>query len=124
MKVTGRCFCGAVRYRATLSAKDVSICYCSDCTRAVGSPLTSWAQLPANDFEFVEGTPTRFESSPGIIRTFCGRCGTSLTYHYKDRLRVDVTTSSFDEPGALPPTSEGPGRPPWVDALAGGSMER
>ena len=124
MKVTGKCFCGAVRYRATVSAKDVSICYCGDCTRVVGSALTTWAHLPADDFEFCEGTPTRFESSPGITRTFCGRCGTSLTYIYKDRTRVDVTTSSFDEPGEFSPNSEGPSRPPWVDALAAGRMER
>ena len=72
MKVTGKCFCGAVRYRATLSEKDVSICYCGDCTRAVGSALTTWAHLPADDFEFVEGTPTRFESSPGQLKRRLG----------------------------------------------------
>ena len=124
MKLTGRCFCGAVRFVAAPSAKDVSICYCGDCTRAVGSPLTCWVQLPAESFEFSRGTPTRFESSPGITRTFCGRCGTSLSYHYKDGARVDVTSSSFDEPGELPPTSEGLGRPSWVSALAAGHMQR
>jgi hypothetical protein len=103
VKLRGRCFCGAVRYQATQNPVGVETCYCGDCTRAVGSVVTAWAHLSADQFEFTSGEPTRFESSPGVTRTFCGRCGTSLTYHYRDGKRVDVATATLDNPGAFLP---------------------
>ncbi len=124
--VSGRCFCGGVRYRATATAKEVGVCYCTDCTRAVGSLVTVWAGFDSDRFEFVEGEPTRFESSPGVIRTFCGRCGTSLTSHYRDRRQVDVATATLDDPRAFPPTTEGPhgARPAWMCGLASKRTDR
>ena len=120
LPITGRCFCGAVRYRVMVKPKFVGICYCQDCTRAVGSVVTMWADFPAEKFEFTGNEPIRFESSPGITRTFCGQCGTLLTYHSKDGKQVDVATATLDNPNALPPTSEGPDgaslRPSWMGA--------
>ncbi len=113
-ELTGRCFCGAVRYRATSPPLEVETCYCSDCVRAVGSVVTAWARFDSEHFEFTRGEPIRFESSPGVMRTFCGRCGASLTYHYPSGEQVDVTTASLDDPEAFPPTAEGPGRPAWL----------
>lgn len=114
--LTGRCFCGAVRYRARSRPEQVNTCYCADCTRVVGSAMTTWARFRADDFEFTLGDPIRFES-PGITRTFCGSCGTSLTYHYKSGAQVDVTTATLDDPEAYPPTRDGPGRPSWIAHL-------
>ena len=124
LPITGRCFCGAVRYRVMVKPKFVGsgfICYCQDCTRAVGSVVTMWAGFPAEKFEFTGNEPIRFESSPGITRTFCGQCGTSLTYHPKDGSEVHLATATLDDPNALPPTCEGPGgaslRPSWMGPL-------
>ena len=117
VEITGRCYCGDVRYRATASPRHPSTCYCEWCARTVGSTVTVWVQFPTDAFEFTHGEPTRFESSPGIIRTFCGRCGSSLSYHYKNGEQVDVTTATLDDPGAFPPTTDGPNRPPWLGRL-------
>jgi hypothetical protein len=118
VEITGRCFCGAVQFCASGEPKCVAICYCDDCTRAVGSELTVWAQFPADRFRFTQGEPTRFESSPGVTRTFCPRCGTSLTYHYKDGSQVDVTTAALDDRKAFPPRTEGGDKPLWLEGLA------
>ncbi len=115
--VTGGCFCGAVRYRAQLDPDAVDTCYCSSCTHTVGTTVTVWAHVPADRFKFTGDEPTRFESSPGVTRTFCGRCGSSLTYHYPDGRHVDVTTATLDDPKAFPPTSGGPGAPSWLGHL-------
>jgi hypothetical protein len=41
------------------------------------------------------------------VRTFCGRCGTPLTYrHDSSPGTVDVTTVSLDDPDRFPPTRE------------------
>ena len=93
----GGCYCGAVRYRLTAPPHDVDTCRCRWCAHTVGATVTEWAHLPASAFEFTRGEPVRFESTPGVWRTFCGRCGSSLTYHYKDGAKVDVTTATLDE---------------------------
>ena len=115
---TGRCFCGAVQFLAKAEPKRVATCYCEDCTHAVGSELTAWALFPADSFQFTSGEPTRFESSPGVTRTFCGRCGTSLTYHYKDGSQVDVATAALDDRKAFPPRIDGGDKPSWLGGLA------
>ena len=43
-----------------------------------------------------------YASSPGVVRRFCGTCGTSLAYESKPD-EVDVTTCSLDQPGEVPP---------------------
>jgi hypothetical protein len=67
----------------------------------------AWAVFRSGDFAFVAGIPVNFASSPGVIRTFCGRCGTPLTYQSASRRdSIDVTTISLDRPGDFAPTKE------------------
>ncbi len=122
-EVTGRCFCGAVTYRASQLPEEVDTCYCSDCARAIGSPVTVWARFPTRHFRFNGADPVRFESSPGIVRTFCPRCGSSLTYHTADGEKVDVSAATLDTPERFPPTSDGPGAPPWLRVRFPGRSE-
>lgn len=74
---------------------------------ATGAPSLAWTIFPAGSFAFVAGTPVRLQSSPGVWRTFCGQCGTTLTYQRDDRLQmIDATTASLDDPHAFPPAVE------------------
>ena len=123
-EITGRCYCGNVRYRLTNGIDGAGICYCEDCTRVVGSLVTVWTIIPAGGIEFTQGEPTYFKSSPSATRTFCPRCGTSLTYHHCDAKQMDVSTATLDDPSLSPPTSDGPdsARPSWMTALANKPM--
>lgn len=103
----GGCLCGAVRYRAAGEAVATSLCHCRSCRLAAGAPSVAWAIFRAADFAYTAGAPVCFESSPGVVRTFCGRCGTSLTYEGDARNHlVDVTTISLDHPELFPPERE------------------
>ena len=103
----GGCLCGAVRYQATGAALARTLCHCRSCRRAAGAPSLAWAVFPNDAFRFTAGTPTRFASSPGVTRGFCGVCGTSLTWQHAARCgSIDVTTASFDDPDAFAPTKE------------------
>jgi hypothetical protein len=56
-------------------------------------------------------------SSAEVRRTFCGRCGTSLTYrHDGDPDFIDVATATLDHPDEFPPT-----RHVWLETGSAGT---
>jgi hypothetical protein len=101
---SGRCLCGAITYEASGDPIAVALCHCSMCRRAAGAPVVAWAMFPVEAFAVTSGAPTVNASSPGVERSFCGRCGTQLTWRaeFLPGL-VDVTVASFDDPASLPP---------------------
>ena len=54
---TGRCLCGAIRYRAGGAPKWIANCHCDSCRRVTGAPLTTYAGFAAAAFAFVAGAP-------------------------------------------------------------------
>jgi hypothetical protein len=115
---TGRCLCGAVGYRVEGAPKWIANCHCASCRRAVGAPLTTYAGFPAERFAWTAGEPEGFASSAGVIRTFCGRCGSSLTYQgerWPDEIHVLVAT--LERPEDFPPARDAfvEEKLPWLD---------
>ena len=72
---TGSCHCGAVRYRVAGALEDVAHCHCSVCRRVTGGLLVTWATVRCDDFQWLQGTPQRYDSSASCVRYFCSRCG-------------------------------------------------
>jgi hypothetical protein len=101
---TGRCLCGDVRFAAKGTPALTEFCHCGTCRRATGAPLAAFAGFPVGRFRVTQGEPARFASSPEVIRTFCGRCGTSLTI-FSERFPDDiyVAVAAFDDPETLAP---------------------
>src|SRR2546421_6995142 len=101
----GGCACGAIRYRVSGPPSNTMICHCQTCRRVAASPVVAWLTFPIAQFQLVAGRPSVFHSSQPVRRTFCGACGTPLTYEHADSPdSVDITTCSLDSPGAFPPT--------------------
>jgi hypothetical protein len=101
----GRCLCGAVRYRVTGEPIWVAHCHCDSCRRASSAALVTWAGFRRPDFAFTAGEPAAYRSSPGVVRRFCPRCGSPLTYEslrWPEETHVQVC--SFDDPTAFQPT--------------------
>jgi hypothetical protein len=114
---TGRCLCGAIRYRASGPPKWIANCHCESCRRATGAPLITYAGFDADRFAYATGEPACFHSSPGVTRTFCGRCGTPLTYQgARWPGEVHVLVGSMDRPQDFAPTRDAlvEERLPWV----------
>ena len=100
----GGCLCGAVRYRVEGEPIASGICHCRTCRKAASAPALPFAVFPTDRFAFTQGEPAEFRSSPPVLRTFCGRCGSPLTYRSEDEGgRIDVMTCSLDHPEAFPP---------------------
>jgi hypothetical protein len=105
--VEGGCFCGAVRYLVKGPPVVATLCHCRSCRLAAGAPSVAWVVLRAADLTFTACEPARFESSPRVWRTFCSKCGTSLTYQWETEPEtIDVTTASLDCPNDFAPTKE------------------
>lgn len=97
--------CRAVRYRVSGAPTNSMMCHCQSCRRVAAAPVVAWVTFPLAQFQLLRGHPTEFDSSEPVRRTFCGACGTPLTYEHRDRGGfVDVTTCSLDDPSLFPPT--------------------
>ena len=103
MSLIGGCFCGRVRYETSGEPRNVTVCHCVDCRRATGSPMVGWLTVSLASLRFVLEMPKRFASSPGVTRSFCPGCGTSLTYQRNGRDELDLTICSLDKPDAVLP---------------------
>jgi hypothetical protein len=103
----GGCLCGAVRYQLQGPPDWAAHCHCRSCQKATGSAFATWIGVKREKLEITKGRLAIFNSSPGVERSFCGRCGTSLTYVAEDRWpgEVSVLAPTLDDPSAVAPTA-------------------
>ena len=100
----GGCLCGAIRFKAEGDPLWVAYCHCHSCRRSTGAPVTTFVGYASERFSYLAGTPQGYHSSPGVTRSFCGQCGTPLTYEAEGSPgEVHAYISTFDEPDAFPP---------------------
>jgi hypothetical protein len=113
--ILGGCLCGSVRYQGAGTPSSATLCHCVTCRRASGSHLLGWMTFAKKDFRFTATLPAEYGSSKPVLRTFCSRCGTPLTYVHEDSPdTIDVTIGSLDAPSAHAPNDH-----TWMsDALA------
>lgn len=101
----GGCLCGAVRYRIDGPVLVSGICHCRTCRKVASAPNLPFASVPSSAFTIVKGAPAETKSSPPVTRSFCGACGSPLTYRTDaEPETIDVMTVSLDRPEAAPPT--------------------
>ncbi len=79
LPIEGGCRCGDVKFEASGQPFLVEYCHCRSCRHSAGAPLMAWAGFKPDEFSILSGNPTVHESAPGVRRSFCPRCGTSLT---------------------------------------------
>lgn len=115
-KHEGGCLCGAVRYTIHGPPTYAGHCHCRSCQRAIGAGFVTWIGTKPDNFEVTRGEITYCETSPGIRRGFCGRCGSSLTYGGVGWDDVGVTAASLDAPAVARPEFNVylDHRQPWV----------
>jgi len=102
--LTGRCLCGAIRYRLGPLLYPPTLCHCESCRRASAAHAIGWLTVRTADLTLTGAAPREFASSPGVVRSFCSTCGTPLIYRSEQRpLETDITLCSLDEPGRAPP---------------------
>ena len=114
----GGCLCGSVRYKFIGTPKSVSICHCQSCRLASGAPSVSWLVVSRSRF-MLSGELSTFQSSAHVLRSFCIRCGTPVSYEHQDAPNeIELTTATLCKPERFPPWREiwVSEKLPWVTA--------
>lgn len=111
----GGCQCGAVEIRAHGRPSGVVYCHCRDCRRTSGAPVSLFVGYRTERVETGRGVPKVYCSSPGVSRSFCGDCGTPLSYE-DERLpdEIYVPVGVFDDPEPFEPEAHN-----WVSQRLG-----
>jgi hypothetical protein len=108
--LSGGCMCGAVRYETSGESFGVAHCHCESCRKHNGGPVVTLAGYKADNVVFSGSDRKIYESSPGVGRSFCGNCGTPLTWEGDGGELgqiLEIHISTFDDPELLVPTSHG-----------------
>ncbi|HVU02907.1 MAG TPA: GFA family protein, partial [Polyangiaceae bacterium] len=76
----GSCMCGEVAYEAEGPLIAMARCHCVQCRKASGAEFATNGTVLVESFRVTKGGDllSRYESSPGTRRVFCGRCGSPL----------------------------------------------
>jgi len=100
----GGCLCGAVRFSARGKPKWILWCHCNSCRKHSGAPVSVFVSYEHSAYTVTMGEITKFNSSLGVLRGFCVRCGSTLTCEnerYPTEAHFHV--GAFDRPQNLSP---------------------
>lgn len=81
MEITGRCYCGALRYTASGDALFKGQCHCRECQYLSGGHPNVVMGMPEAGFAYTQGTAKQFrrkDLATPVTREFCGECGTHI----------------------------------------------
>ena len=101
--VTGRCLCGAIRFEAHGDPLSTNFCHCESCRRHSGGPAAAFVTFHKEGVRWIGAESARYRSSPPVVRSFCGQCGSPLAYEHDNSAdEVDLYLGAFDEPDRFP----------------------
>ena len=93
-RLTGRCACGAVRFKADIAARGYGQCECATCRRWCSGP---WMGVEVTGAPQITGDLRVWASSARADRASCPACGTSVWFRVKGMNRVFLNLGMFDD---------------------------
>jgi hypothetical protein len=102
--LSGKCECGAVRYRVADAFRYAGNCHCSNCRASTGSAFKPFAGIERDLLEVTQGADTLLVwGDDDANHTRCGVCGSLLYSVVRDGAYVHVAMGSLvDEPSIRP----------------------
>ncbi|MCU1716277.1 GFA family protein [Pseudomonas sp. 5P_3.1_Bac2] len=98
---SGSCLCQAVCYQIATPIAAGIHCHCQQCRKAHGAAFASYVNVRREHFVWSQGEQwlRRYQSSPGVTRTFCGQCGSTLLWLGEQRPNwLSVALATLDTP--------------------------
>jgi hypothetical protein len=103
--LSGKCECGAVRYRVADEFLYAANCHCSNCRAATGSAFKAFAGIERDKLEVVDGQDSLFVwGEEDLNNTRCAVCGSFLFSVVRDGDYVHVALGSLVDAPSLRPT--------------------
>jgi len=100
----GSCLCGGVEINASGKPLRVIHCHCPSCRKATGAAFATFVDYALDKVQFEGETLKVFNSSPGVKRQFCGKCGTTISFFGTNwPNEIDVCIGVFDTPEVFQP---------------------
>lgn len=107
MNITGRCYCGQVKYRFEGEPAAAMQCHCRECQYITGGNPNVFVVVPEEGFTFTEGTPESFARTDidnPATRIFCGNCGTAIgTRSPRAPGSMVIKVGTMDDPSFFSP---------------------
>ena len=98
----GGCLCGAARYEADVSNHETGNCHCSLCQKHTGSAFLTVTCISIEKFRWISKPVGECISSKAVIRRFCNKCGTPITWESSDYPDLaNFGTGTLDDKGGL-----------------------
>ena len=99
--VSGGCYCGKVRYRASRVSSKLTECHCSQCRKQSGHRYATTG-TKSGDVEIEDAENiTWFRASSAAERGFCSACGSHLFWRSSTDDEMAILAASIDEPTGL-----------------------
>jgi hypothetical protein len=116
-QIHGGCLCGVVRFVALGEPTNVAWCHCQSCRRHSGAPVSVFVAYRHDAYKVIKGKITKFSSSPGRLRGFCAKCGSTLTCEGERSPEVHFHVGAFDDAARFKPTRHifPEERMPWLN---------
>lgn len=103
MKISGSCLCQAIKYEIAGPLLSLGHCHCKMCQRFHGTAYATYGMVARTNFSMLSGVDKlrSVQSSVEVSRTFCGECGSPISYENTALPEnIWLTAGTFDdEPG-------------------------
>ena len=100
-KMTGGCYCGALRYEVTEPPVLGAQCHCRACQYFSGGGVNLYMLIPPAAFTYTSGTPasyTKPDKKDAVTREFCPTCGTHVLTRRPGLEQIVLKVGTLDEP--------------------------
>jgi hypothetical protein len=119
--IRGSFLCGGVRWQFTGPVFLFNHCHCRECRKSHGAAFASNLHLKPEQFRWLAGESLvhRYESSPGVRRSFCSTCGGNVAIVLADQ--VVIPAASLDDSLEAKPQMHffAGEKVPWIDIADG-----
>lgn len=101
---TGGCLCGDIRYVFDELIYGCVHCQCESCRKNCAAPMTTFVGVHDGQWRRTGVPASAYESSPGVKRHFCARCGGPVAYISENFTnKVHFYLAQLDDPEVFAP---------------------